>query len=339
MLASGKSYKLNKKAHYMYNSTLCLSFFIGFSGNPSDLLYDRVGVILVHSDSLNVVDAKLAVYREYANKIDLKKTYIHHSFDEFDDIFKFCAGRKLSSYYDRVKSLKRTLARDAHHEVVTEAFSLCVTQDKVREICCVEDIHGIALGSGPYKCRWQSNVKSLKQDLVDKTLRKISKSLGSEISRGIYRNISNAIEDTLEVEFSDLQRRLSIDVFPHIELTFTEFLVEIFQGISDIIVAIREYLVTIIFPVDINTREWRRQVADDIFDQVSKNCPKVIDKMVDNMLNTFYPTVRDLKGMKKKIKTTIRRLDLTTDQQHSKNDFVHAMCILSKCFIVYAMNS
>lgn len=313
--------------------------FIEFFGNTLDLSNDRVGVILVHSDSLNVVDAKLAVYREYASIIDLKKTYIHHSFDEFDDIFKFCAGRKLSSYYDRVKSLKRSLERDAHHEVVTEAFSICVTRDKVREICFEEDIHGIALESGPYKCRWQYNVKSLKQDLVNKTLRKLSKSLGSEIAKGIYQNISNAIERTLEAEFMDLRRRLSIEVFPHIALTFTAFLIEIFQGISDIIVAIREYLVTILFPVDINTREWRRQVADDIFEQVSKNCPKLIDKMVDNMLSMFDPTVTDLKNMKEKIKTTIRLLDLPTDQQHSKNDFVHAMCILSNCVIFYLMNS
>lgn len=108
----------------------------------------------MYSDLLNVVDVKFVVYWEYVSKIDLKKIYIYYFFDEFDDIFKFCVGWKLFLYYDRVKFLRRLLERDVYYEVVIEVFFICVIWDKVREICFEEDIYGIVLGSGFYKCWW-----------------------------------------------------------------------------------------------------------------------------------------------------------------------------------------
>lgn len=260
------------------------------------------------------------MYRKYAHSIDLQNTYLHHTLDDCDEFVRFCAGWKLSSYYDLVESLEKPFAENAHRQVVTRAFARCVTRNRVREICCQEYIDGKALGSGPYKCRLQSTVKRLKKDLVDKTLRKLSESLESEICTDIYQNISEAIKHTLEFEFSDLGQRLSINVIPFIELNFRAILVEIFQGISDIIVAVTEFIVTIIFPVDINTYEWREQVADDIFEQVSDNCPVVIDKTVERISSTFSPTKDELKDIKYLIKSKMEQLDLPVDQKQSKDD-------------------
>lgn len=282
----------------------------------------RVRVILVHSELINVIDAKLAVYRKYAHSIDLQNTYLHHMLEDCDEFARFCAGWELSSYYDLVKSLEKAFTENAYRQVVTRAFARCVTRNRVREICYQEYIDGKALGSGPCKCRLQTTVRSLRKDLIDKTLRKISESLESEICRDIYQNISEVVKVTLEFEFSVIGQHLFDYIIQLIELNFRAILIEIFQGISDIIVSITEFFVTIIFPVDINTREWRRQVADDIFEQVSDKSPGIIDKIVENISSTFSPTRHELEDIKYQIKSQMEQLHLPIDQEQSKDDYI-----------------
>lgn len=290
----------------------------------------RVRVILVHSESLNVIDAKLAVFRKYAHSIDLKNTYLHHTLEDCDEFARFCAGWKLSSFYDHVKSLEEAFTKNAYRQVVTRAFARCVTRDRVREICFQEYIAGYALGSGPYKCRLQTTVKSLKKDLIDKTLIKISESLKSEICTDIYQSISEVVKDTLEFELSVIGDHFLFFIIQLIELNFRVILIEIFQGISDIIVTITEFFVTIIFPVDINTHEWRQQVADDIFEQVSDKYPRIKKKIVENMSTTFSTTEHELEDIKYQLKSEMEQLQLPMDQEQSKDDYIIVYFFLVK---------
>lgn len=62
-------------------------------------------VILIRSESIPVVEAKLAVYRKYKHLINKRKLILHHVYEDYDDVAKLIAYERLSSVCVLVESL------------------------------------------------------------------------------------------------------------------------------------------------------------------------------------------------------------------------------------------
>lgn len=62
-------------------------------------------VILIRSESIHVVEAKLAVYRKYKHLINKRKLILHHVYEDYDEVAKLMAYERLSSLCALVESL------------------------------------------------------------------------------------------------------------------------------------------------------------------------------------------------------------------------------------------
>lgn len=70
---------------------------------------DQVKVILIHSKSVRVIEAKLKVYREYKSVIDAKNIFLQHVYDDFEKVVKLSVHNKLTWLCGVVKPLRNNL--------------------------------------------------------------------------------------------------------------------------------------------------------------------------------------------------------------------------------------
>lgn len=75
--------------------------------NEDELNVTRV--ILIRSESIPFVEAKLVVYRTYKNFINTKRVFLHHALENNDELAKFSAYEQLSSFCVFVESLINSL--------------------------------------------------------------------------------------------------------------------------------------------------------------------------------------------------------------------------------------
>lgn len=100
-------------------------------------------VILIRSKFLPIVDAKLAVYKKFKKLTKLKKfkkfkgkqkIFLQHIYDEIDEVAKFIAYQKLSSYCGFINSTIKALTVDLH-TIINESSEKSWTPEKVRQLC------------------------------------------------------------------------------------------------------------------------------------------------------------------------------------------------------------
>lgn len=69
-------------------------------------------VILIRSKCIPVVEAKLEVYRRYRNCINRGEIFLQHEYEDFDELAKFSAYKKLSSFCCYVELVVNTFTTD-----------------------------------------------------------------------------------------------------------------------------------------------------------------------------------------------------------------------------------
>lgn len=81
---------------------------------------DQAKVILIRSNGISIVKTKLAVYRKYRNAIISKNIFLHHEYEEIDEIAKLVAYKRVSSYCNFLESavneLKETFNRSTQRQ-------------------------------------------------------------------------------------------------------------------------------------------------------------------------------------------------------------------------------
>lgn len=93
-----------------------------------------VKVILISSDSIPVVSAKLVAYKNFKRVINEKEIYLQHEYEDFDNVAKLIAYNIVSSFCLYLDSLIHTFTNDLH-KIMFDNYDKQLKRKQVREMC------------------------------------------------------------------------------------------------------------------------------------------------------------------------------------------------------------
>lgn len=250
------------------------------------------------------MDAKLTVFEKYKSYLTNDTIYIHHSLESAENVSKFSAYAQAKSLGTLVESLSESVPIDSLDEILQAASDNVLSRDNIRQLCydiLLEDKHDLVgtVYSTSYSCRSLFTVRRLKEQLVEKTLKKTAETLGSEICRGILKHIESKIQSKLEQDLSHLELNVSDELYATITVAVVAVVVSYFFPLIGIIIAVSTFVVTFVWSVDVNSRDWRRKVADEMCDTINQNKARVLRKVRSQVEEMCRQTVLELTKVSK----------------------------------------
>lgn len=252
---------------------------------------DHVRLILVQSKYLRVIEAKLKVYNEYKDEIESENLLLQHVFDDYDEIAKLCAYKKLSWIFGIVECSRILFNRKRLPRIINEALDCVLTPEYIRRFCrgCIIYIDGNPVGSvddSPYMFYNYFSVEKSMVSVIIYTLEEIGKTLGAEIYDGILQYIELQTRGELEIVLKYLELKLCNST----SFTVKSSLEELLLPRTPVFKAFVKHIVNVLNPVDVNSKEWRDTVARDIY---KKFCDKR-HLIFDTVLKQIIATSEDL---------------------------------------------
>ena len=176
------------------------------------------------------------------------------------------------------------------NRIVTDAID-SIAFDDIRRVCrAVSPTLGTDKvgreGDTPYVCSWVRNVRSIKESLVTETLKGSADIVVSRISERVGQFVLDRSKDRSRRQLMDLEHIVSKDIFQEAFKIAFNFVIStalpsatpgiLASGFSfstslaitlPATAAFFGYQLTSTFlrPVDVNSREWRDKVAEEIF--------------------------------------------------------------------------
>lgn len=274
---------------------------------------DIVKVILIRSNFLNVIDTKYSVYEKYAYLYNLESWYMQHEFEEYDEVFRLCAHKKVVQFRKLLESIMKGIPKHNIQTIIEEAANRALSRENITQLCYDSVIRGYGnVDSPPNKCYSQSTVDKLKDELVETTIHSVSSSLGSELCNGILRHIEKEIKSTVHVAF-----RMPLHPFGLMEFDVVTFISSLLNSVIGIARAIFTSIVTYWRGVDVNSRSWRIDIATEIHKMVLENKSKVLKELSSNITSRCRATEDHLKWISQKledIRGRIHLIDQTTSR-------------------------
>lgn len=256
-------------------------------------------VILIHSESMQVVDAKLKVYKTFESYLEHTQIFLHHEYDDRDDIAKWIASQKIASLSAFLQLTLDSFSRKPLASVIDEVLDNSLTQNNIRDLCCdvfiktrYETVGSVSDGS--YACRLTFTVQRLKRILVEETLKKTATFLGTRICNGILQHIEIVVQSKLTENLSKLQFQISDEIQAHIELSLRKIILEMIAGVF---ISIGVFFMTIIYPVNVNSKEWRQKVADEVFEKINENRIHLTEQILEEIICICSKTTDDLENI------------------------------------------
>ena len=265
-----------------------------------------------------MIEAKLKVFKEYEPYLSSGNILIHHDFEECDDICKTSGAQKLLSVHETVTSLKNSIPNDISlQKILVLAAEKILSSRYIRDICYEVDLmHDNkrvgSVHSDPYVCYYFGTVRSIKKDLVKKTVQKISKDLGSEICKEILEHIKAKVQVSITDDLYKAQINISDDVFIPLKTVIVASVIVLFANpLLGILYALIDVFVHFIWYVDINSESWREKVADEIFDNVSERRRTIIDNISPIVKNSCKVSTGDLEKLGRQLSDWKQGISLT----------------------------
>lgn len=331
-------------------------------------------VILIHGKSVQVVDAKLKVYKTFKSYMGHGHIFIHHEYEDNDDIARWIACEHIVPSCEYLESIIESISETHLVSVLDDAFKNSFTQDNIRELCYkifiqTEDETVGAVGSQSYVCRFSRNVQFFKGLLVEETITRTAKFLGTKICSGILHHMETMVQDKIEnltkLQFSDDRHKhrpqfqfseeshehrprfqffderhehrprfefsdeshehiprfqFSDEMHERIQFSFQAIIISVIATAAGLFFSIGVFFITIIFPVDINSKVWRNKIADEVFGKIQANSSTLEAHILKEMENICSNTSDDLKYILAYLKEF--KLEVSpTDQSQSKYSF------------------
>lgn len=247
---------------------------------------------------------------EYEVYLKEETIYIHHSLESAQNVFRFTAYEQVKSLGTVVESISKNVPIDGLGKILQEANDKVLSKDSIKELC-----YGILLkdkdgnigttAHASYSCRSMFTVRRLKEQLVDETLKKTAEALGSEICSGILNHIESKIKTKLEQHFSNLKFQIPDELFAKITVAVVTNVVTFFFPLIGVIFAVGTLVVTFVWPIDVNSREWRGKVADEIYETIDKNKNDIMRKIRPQVEQMCRQTVQELMAVSRTINDLI----------------------------------
>lgn len=277
-------------------------------------ILEYYGVIfLVYSEYVGVVDAKLKVYKKYREIIDEYDIHLQHAFEEFDEIAKSVALRRVSQCCMLITDMfKLQFVSNMEPQEITD-FANTLTQDDIMKLCY--EVHIVyknksvgTVQSGTYNCYSTFTVRSIKHILAKETLEKTAKRLGSVICTGIHQYNDYRIRTKLFQELGTIRLQISDDIYHQIENTIIVALLAFFDTLSGVITDIFTFIVRIFHPVDVNSKEWRAKVAEEIYQKILEKRQEIEAHVLEAIRNFDSVEKADLEVVQRKIERFLRKI-------------------------------
>lgn len=93
-----------------------------------------INVMLISSDSIPVVSAKLIAYKNFKRVINEKEIYLQHVYEDFDNVAKLIAYNIVSSFCLSLDSKIHTFTNDLH-KIMFDNYDKSLDRQQIREMC------------------------------------------------------------------------------------------------------------------------------------------------------------------------------------------------------------
>lgn len=252
-------------------------------------------MILIKGGFHSVLQAKKKAYQKYKQYFNFERFYFHHESEEYTEVAKLSAHRKVVSYKQFVESVRDSIPLQNIEKIVKDAVNRALSKESITELCFDAVIQESGnTNSDPYYCRSSSTVNRLKKELMRKTVDSVSKYLGSEICNEIQRHIQTEFQSRLSIDTDSIYTVLNFSkvLFLEAMVTAIAFLLNPLLGA---LFALFSLVGTFVFAVNVNSRSWRRDVANEIYKQVDKNKEKLLTELSSNIRTRCKITADHLK--------------------------------------------
>lgn len=209
---------------------------------------------------------------------------MHHESEKYAEIAKLIAHKKVKTYQQSVITVKDNIPINHIGHIVRHAVLRALSKERIIELCfeaIIEESGNIE--SDPYYCRSSSTVKRLKKELMEKTLQSVSYSLGSDICEEMQRYILTDIKSKFDFDLDPFTKFPSISQLILISI-LTGLAALFIDPSTALIVGVTTVISTLIVGIDVNSRSWRKNVASEIYEKVSKNRDEVVKEVTSNVM-------------------------------------------------------
>lgn len=213
-------------------------------------------------------------------------------------------------YTQLVESLIEMIPLDDIEDIINRAANRSLSKESITELCFSAVIQESGnTNSDPYYCRSYFTVSRLKRELVEKTMESMIQSLVSEMRSEIHQHIATNVKGKV----GPIQFLISL-AFPTILNSMILGVVIIValwvNSIAALIVYAFSISASFLFAVDVNSTSWRRKIADEIHEHLSKNKEKVLKDMSSNIKRRCKETFDQLRTFTRDLKDFQRRIHL-----------------------------
>lgn len=93
-----------------------------------------IKVMLISSDSIPIVSAKLIAYKNFKRVINEKEIYLQHEYEDFDDVAKLIAYNLVSSFCLSLDSVINTFTNDLY-KIMFDNYDKPLKATQIRQMC------------------------------------------------------------------------------------------------------------------------------------------------------------------------------------------------------------
>lgn len=287
-------------------------------------------IMLVFSDSVGVIDAKLRVYRKYKDDIDANGIFLLHGYENYDEVAKSVVFKKVSGFRNLVRDLIDIFSSESLESIVSTAVEISIHIEPITRLCygAVIEYGGIKVGSvnsGAYNCYTSFTVVGIKKKIAKETLMETANSIGSTICRDVLKHIENAIQSQLSQKLKTID--ISNETYEIMQQRFRFVVIDIFRYIPDLIIRLIENLInlflTVFNPVDVNSERWRSAVAREIYVKLMQRKQTITNDISDEIKKMCWKTKQDLQFIDRKL-TEFTKNVFPKDKKQRKYIFIFA---------------
>lgn len=236
----------------------------------------------------------------YDSYLKEQTIYIHHVLENAEHVINKSLGTDTDSFSESVSAI-------SIKTIIQEATDKILSTESIKRFCC--DIFlwdkNVAVGTtedASYSCRSIFTVRRLKEQLVERTLHKTAEALGSEICSGILKHVESDFQTNLEQSFSDLKFKISDELFEKITSVVVFIILVAFNNpLLGIIVALSTLVATFIWSVNVNSTDWRTEIADEIYGTVVKNNADILSNIEGQVNNMCWLALYELNEVSDKL--------------------------------------
>lgn len=243
-------------------------------------------------------------------------SYIHHALENAEYVINVLEYHQLNSL-GGAKLIREKVSIISIETIIQDATNKILSRESIRQMCY--DIFlwdkNIAIRTTEdvsYSCRSISTVRRLKEHLEERTLHEIAETLRSQICRGILKHFECSFPTNLEQNFSDLRFKISDELFEKITSVVVFIVVVAFSNpLLGIIVAVTTLVGTFIRSINVNSTDWRTQIADGVYETIVKNKTNILSNIEGQVNNMCWPALQELNEVSDSVTGFKRRLGQT----------------------------